>query len=148
MPDNPSILVVDDADDIRLLVRAVLSRAGWHVIEATRGTEVTRKLGNALPDVVLLDVQMPDQDGWATLTGIRREARTADLPVVICTVKAGRADRERGWRLGCDGFLTKPFSIDDLVTAVTAAVSRTPAQRLALRREQLSLISSLEATSS
>jgi CheY-like chemotaxis protein len=127
------VLVVDDAPDVRLLLRTVLSHAGCQVTEASGGREAVSMLRNALPDLVLLDVQMPDDDGWQTLAAIRADPHTADLPVVLCTVKGGVDDQQHGWRLGCDGFVAKPFAIPDLVDTISAVVARSPDERLALR---------------
>lgn len=128
------VLVVDDASDVRLLMRTVLSHAGWRVTEAAGGREAIDLLRQGLPDVVLLDVQMPDDDGWQTLAAIRADPQTADVPVVLCTVKGSDVDQLHGWRLGCDGYLGKPFALPDLVDTVTAVVARSAAERVALRR--------------
>ena len=109
-------LVVDDAADIRLLAELVLSMAGFTVVGAPSGSEALRLLASGdLPDIVVLDVQMPDLDGWETLTRLRNDPRTATLPVVLCTVKGLPEDTLRGWALGCDGYLGKPFDISGLV---------------------------------
>lgn len=138
------VLVIDDASDIRLLVRALLTRADFHVREAESAAAAFDAIARARPDVVLLDVQMPDADGWLVLEALRDDPATADLPVVLCTVRARHADRERGWRLGCDGYLTKPFAIHDLVDEVRAAATRTAAERRAVREQALIELESLE----
>ena len=131
-------LVVDDAPDIRLLADLVLSMAGFTVSAASSGGEALRKLAaGELPDIVLLDVQMPDVDGWETLTRVRADARTADLPVVLCTVKGLPEDTLKGWSLGCDGYLGKPFDINGLVDELHAVLHRTREQRQALRRAKV-----------
>jgi CheY-like chemotaxis protein len=130
-------LVVDDDPDLRTLVRVVLEPRGFDVTEATTGGEALVALHtDALPDVVVLDVQMPDLDGWETLAAIRSQQRTATVPVILCTVRAQQPDVERGWALGCDGFLPKPFSIGQLLDQVTAVCERTAAERAALRSDQ------------
>jgi CheY-like chemotaxis protein len=131
----PTALVIDDAPDIRFLVRHTLQRAGYEVIEAGSGPEaldICRK--GPVPQVAVLDVQMPEMDGWATLERLRADPASANVPVIMCTVKSSAADRARAWELGCDGFLTKPFSIADLVAEVAAATSQTDEQRRQLRR--------------
>jgi two-component system OmpR family response regulator len=131
-------LVVDDAPDIRLLADLVLSMAGFTVTAASSGSEALQKLASGdLPDIVLLDVQMPDVDGWETLTRVRATPRTAQLPVVLCTVKGLPEDNLKGWSLGCDGYLGKPFDIGGLVDELNAVLKRTPAQRLAVRRARV-----------
>ena len=138
------VLVIDDAADIRLLVRALLTRADCHVREADSAAEAFDAIARHRPDVVLLDVQMPDADGWSVLETLRGDPETADLPVVMCTVRAHPGDRARGWRLGCDGYLTKPFAIRDLVGEVMAVVARTPDERRAVRDRALAEHEDLE----
>lgn len=134
-----TVLVVDDAPDVRLLARAVLTRSRFAVLEASGGVQAMAILaaGDPMPDVVVLDVQMPDMDGWDTLTAIRADPATADIPVVLCTVKAHVRDLNRAWNLGADGYLNKPFSIEDLTNAVREVLARAPEQRAAFRRERL-----------
>jgi CheY-like chemotaxis protein len=130
--------VVDDAPDIRLLADLVLSMAGFRVTAASSGSEALRALrGAELPDIVLLDVQMPDVDGWETLSRLRGDPRTAELPVVLCTVKGLPEDTLRGWSLGCDGYLGKPFDIARLVEELHGVLERDPAERRALRLRRI-----------
>jgi len=131
-------LVVDDAPDIRLLADLVLSMAGFRVTAASSGSEALRALeGPDLPDIVLLDVQMPEVDGWETLSRLRGNPRTADLPVVLCTVKGLPEDTLRGWSLGCDGYLGKPFDIARLVDELQGVLGRDPVERRALRLRRI-----------
>lgn len=131
-------LVVDDAADIRLLADLVLTMAGFTVTAASSGREALQMLaGGDLPDIVLLDVQMPDVDGWETLSRVRATPHTADLPVVLCTVKGLPEDTRKGWSLGCDGYLGKPFDIGGLVEELNAVLERTPTQRLSVRRDHV-----------
>jgi CheY-like chemotaxis protein len=127
-------LVVDDAPDIRLLADLVLTMAGFTVTAASSGSEALRLLAQGdLPDIVLLDVQMPDVDGWETLTRVRRDPRTAALPVVLCTVKGLPEDTLKGWSLGCDGYLGKPFDIGALVDELEGVLRRDVVEREAVR---------------
>ena len=82
---------------------------------------------------MLLDVQMPELDGWDTLRGIRAHDDLHELPVVLCTVKSGPVDTALGWTLGCDGYVVKPFAIDALVGEVESVLARSPEDRLAHR---------------
>jgi adenylate cyclase len=134
-------LVVDDAPDIRLLADLVLSMAGFAVTAASSGREALRLLAaDDLPDIVLLDVQMPDVDGWETLSRVRADPRTADLPVVLCTVKGLPEDTLRGWSLGCDGYIGKPFDIAGLVDELRGVLARGPQEREALRRTRFATL--------
>src|SRR3712207_636279 len=131
-------LVVDDAADIRLLADLVLSMAGFKVSGAASGREAFRVLAeNELPDIVLLDVQMPDVDGWETLSRLRADPRTARLRIVLCTVKGLPEDTLKGWSLGCDGYLGKPFDIGGLVEELQGVLQRDEEERLALRRSRI-----------
>ena len=138
------MLVIDDEADIRLLIRTVLSRHGWEVVEADGGIDGCALLAQRKYSVVQLDVHTPQQDGWTTLTQIREHHDTADLPVIMCTVKSQRPDRIRGWTLGCDGFVTKPFTVDELVDELIAVAARSPSERIDVRRANLANLTELK----
>ena len=133
----PRGLVVDDAADIRSLAELVLSMAGFSASAAGSGCQALRRLAEEIPDIVLLDVQMPEVDGWETLSRLRADPRTAHLPVVLCTVKGLPEDVLRGWSLGCDGYLGKPFDISTLVDELQSVLRRDPAERESLRRTRM-----------
>ncbi|HEX9234932.1 MAG TPA: response regulator [Actinomycetota bacterium] len=119
------VLVVDDERDVRELIGRVLALAGMEVRMAADGLEALEALRTGeLPDALVMDIQMPNLDGWATLEAIRGDPETRDVPVVLCTVKGSRADVERGWALGCDAYLTKPFDIDVLVGTVQGILTQ------------------------
>jgi DNA-binding response OmpR family regulator len=133
-----TILLVDDAPDIRLLLRAVLQRSGHHLVDAESGAVALALLDDGLvPDVVILDIQMPGLDGWETLTRMRAHEVGVDVPVLMLSVKASPHDMSRAWQLGCDGYLTKPFDIGDLAREVQAIAAMTPTERSAVRRVRL-----------
>lgn len=140
MSEAPAtVLVVDDAADVRLLARAVLTRDRFDVLEAVGGHQALAVLrsGDHAVDLVLLDVQMPDLDGWETLAAIRRDPALSQTAVLLCTVKAQMRDVCRGWELGCDGYITKPFTITELTDAVRIALARDPDDRMAYRQAML-----------
>lgn len=133
------VLVVDDDPDIQALVSMVLTTGGFEVTTAASGTEALRTLtADPAFAAMVLDVQMPDCDGWTVLEAVRRHPATAALPVVLTTVKGHRLDQRRGWQLGCDGYVNKPFSIDVLQEEIKAVVGRTGEERAALRSDRLS----------
>ena len=134
-------LIVDDASDIRMLVRSVLRGRGFEVTEAANGFEALKVLASSeRPDVIVLDVQMPELDGWDTLAAIRRDDSTVHIPVILCTVRSQPADAERAWLLGCDGFVSKPFPIDVLASQVLAVCDRSVDERVADRERNLAII--------
>jgi two-component system phosphate regulon response regulator PhoB len=124
MAGMATVLVIEDNDDIRLLLESVLSLSGYHVIQADGGPEALALLGEiqVAPDLAILDVEMPDLSGWEVLRAIRSDPVTADLPVILCTVRGSPADLDRGRALRCDGYLQKPFDVDDLIAEVSGVI--------------------------
>lgn len=131
------VLVVDDDPDIRLLLELALGLDGHEVVTAESGGAALERLRD--PDLrerrptVVLDVQMPDLDGWHVLRAIRADDGLHDLPVVLCTVRAGAADVARGWAAGCDAYQPKPFDIAAVSAQVRALDALDPAD---LRRRR------------
>jgi DNA-binding response OmpR family regulator len=115
------ILVVDDDDDIRGLLRALLERAGHEVSEASDGRAGLRELYTISPDLVILDVAMPGLDGWATLERIRE---VTDVPVLMLTARDAELERVRGLKGGADDYVVKPFGRQELVARVEALLRR------------------------
>jgi DNA-binding response OmpR family regulator len=115
------VLVVDDDDDIRHLVGELLRRAGYGVHEAANGRDALRTFHAERPDLVLLDVSMPELDGWQTLERIRE---LSDVPVLMLTARAAGADRGWGLRGGADDYVAKPFAKDELLARVEALLRR------------------------
>jgi DNA-binding response OmpR family regulator len=115
------ILVVDDDDDIRGLLRALLERAGHEVSEAPDGRAGLRELYAAPPDLVILDVAMPGLDGWATLERIRE---VTDTPVLMLTARDAELERVRGLTSGADDYVVKPFGRQELVARVDVLLRR------------------------
>jgi DNA-binding response OmpR family regulator len=115
------VLVVDDDEDIRVLVRELLQRAGFEVLEEANGRAALRVFHASRPDLVVLDVAMPELSGWETLERIRE---LSDVPVLMLTAKDAEADRVRGLRAGADDYVTKPFARDELLARVEALLRR------------------------
>ncbi len=113
---------MEDEDDVRRLVRVLLERAGHTVVEAANGLEAISLLEADAPDLVVLDVAMPELDGWQTLERIRD---LSDVPVLILTARAGELDKVRGLRGGADDYVTKPFGRQELLARVEALLRRT-----------------------
>ncbi|MHB1451395.1 MAG: response regulator [Coriobacteriia bacterium] len=108
------ILTADDNGQIRMLVKAALRSLGHELIEATDGEQALELAIARRPDLVLLDVTMPKLDGWEVLHFMRQRPETVDVPVMMLTTASQTMDLERGAELGCNDYLTKPFSPADL----------------------------------
>ena len=119
------VLAVDDDADIRGLLRELLERAGYEVLVAASGREGLRMLYAASPDLVLLDVSMPELDGWQTLERIRD---VSDVPVLMLTARAAELEKVRGLKAGADDYVTKPFGRQELLARVEAHLRRAGAR--------------------
>lgn len=116
------ILVVDDEERMVRFIRLNLEHDGFQVVEAFRGAQAIDKLRSSLPDLILLDVMLPDIDGFEVLRMIRE---ISSVPVIMLTAKGEEDDRVRGLELGADDYITKPFSPRELVSRVRAVLRRT-----------------------
>jgi DNA-binding response OmpR family regulator len=115
------VLVIDDDEDIRGLVAELLGRAGLLVEQAPDGRAGLRALHQSSPDLVVLDVSMPELDGWATLERIRD---LSDVPVLMLTARGAELERVRGLKAGADDYVVKPFGRQELVARVQALLRR------------------------
>ena len=106
------ILVVDDEKRMVGFIRLNLEQDGFEVIEAFNGTDALNRLRDSLPDLILLDVMMPDIDGFEVLRTIRE---ISQVPVIMLTAKGEEDDKVKGLELGADDYVTKPFSIKELL---------------------------------
>jgi two-component system, cell cycle response regulator DivK len=112
------ILVVEDNENNMKLFRDVLRATGYATLEATTGEEAVELALANQPAVVLMDVQLPGIDGVEALAGLRRDERTASIPVLALTAQAMSGDRDRFLETGFDGYLSKPVDIVELLEAV------------------------------
>jgi DNA-binding response OmpR family regulator len=139
--ENQVILVVDDEERMARFIRLNLEQDGFGVVEAYRGAQAMDKLRTAMPDLILLDIMMPDIDGFEVLRMIRE---ISSVPVIMLTAKGEEDDRVRGLELGADDYVTKPFSPRELVSRVRAVLRRTegsavPSKDLILVDERLKI---------
>jgi len=118
------ILVADDEERMVRFIRLNLEHDGFQVVEAYRGAQAIDRLRSTLPDLILLDVMLPDLDGFEVLRIIRENS---SVPVIMLTAKGEEEDRVRGLELGADDYVTKPFSPRELVSRVRAVLRRTEA---------------------
>lgn len=117
-----NILVVDDSDSIRKLISMYLKRDGYHVFAASDGLEALDLLGQEHIDLIILDIMMPNMDGY-TLT---KELRTANysLPILMITAKETYADKKQGFAVGTDDYMVKPIDFDEMLLRVSALLRR------------------------
>ncbi len=118
---SQTILVVDDEPKLLDLVRTILEKEDFTVIEAHNGYEAVEKVRTGMPDLVLLDVMMPEMDGFEALQEIRKGS---NAPVIMLTVQATESDKVRGLELGADDYVAKPFDHRELVSRVKAMLRR------------------------
>ena len=120
----PTVLVVDDEKDILELLKYNLQKEGYTVLTARNGTEALAKAGTGV-DLVVLDVMMPEMDGWEVCRALRREQSTATIPVVFLTAKDSEVDEVVGLELGADDYITKPVRVRTFLARIKRALRGT-----------------------
>lgn len=134
----PRVLVVDDEDSLRALLRTNLQEHGYEVIEASNGAEALDKVALESPDLVLLDSMMPELDGYGVLGELRKVNRFKNLPVIMLTAKTSEADRVRAFTAGANDFVPKPFYLGELLARMRSVLTT------ARRMQQLVTMSTTE----
>ena len=119
------VLIVEDEPDIRELVVHHLKRDGYLVSAASSGEEALRQVQAAAPDLVLLDLMMPEMDGLEVCRRLRQDPATVSLPIVMLTAKGDEVDRILGLEIGADDYIVKPFSPKELLARVRAVLRRS-----------------------
>lgn len=119
----PVVMVVDDSLTVRKVTASNLSRHGMEVVMAKDGLDALEQMNKKLPDLMLVDIEMPRMDGYELTQQIRSDAATKHIPIVIITSRAGAKHREKAIALGANGYLTKPYQEDELVANVEAFLS-------------------------
>jgi twitching motility two-component system response regulator PilG len=117
------VMVIDDSKTIRRTAETLLKKAGCEVITATDGFEALSKITDQNPDVIFIDIMMPRLDGYQTCALIKNNHLYKNTPVILLTSKDGLFDRARGRIVGSDQYLTKPFTKDELLNAITEHVN-------------------------
>ena len=128
------ILVVDDEPDILSLLVYQFSREGYRVSTAVDGNTAISTARDELPDAVVLDLMLPDVDGYQVLKTLREDEDTRDIPVLLLTARKEEEERIRGFEHGADDYVTKPFSARELVLRVQALLRRAGSEPVARRR--------------
>lgn len=109
-----TILYVEDNFDNRMLVRRVLEAEGYRVVEAENGTQGIERLQSEIPDLVLMDINLPEIDGYEVTKRFKQLPSMAKVPVIAMTANVMKGDREKTLAAGCDGYIPKPIDIDTL----------------------------------
>jgi len=112
------ILYIEDNLDNMTLVRRVLEVEGYEVIEAQTGKDGLDKALKNLPDIVITDINLPDIDGYSVTEHLKKEPKTAHIPVIAMTANVMKKDRQNVINAGCDGYISKPIDIDDLPSQI------------------------------
>ena len=124
------ILVVEDDIDIANMLKIYFSSQGYDVDVATRGAEALDKTRQRMPHLIVLDIMLPDIDGYEVCRRLRTSTRTSHIPVIFLTQKDERSDRLQGLELGADDYITKPFDIEELRLRVQNAIRRAERESL------------------
>jgi PleD family two-component response regulator len=119
---NGKILIVEDDFDISNMLRIFFSGQGYQVDVAARGNDALDQCRKNLPDLVVLDIMLPDMDGYAVCKAMRTTTRTSHIPIIFLTQKDERSDKIAGLELGADDYITKPFDIEELKLRVGTAI--------------------------
>ncbi len=120
------ILIADDEHKIVMTLEYAFRRAGYEIFIARDGSEVLEILKDNIPDVILLDIMMPNIDGYTTLKQIRSNQDYKNIRVILLSAKTGEADIRKGKELGADAYITKPYSIKKLTEKVEELLSENP----------------------
>lgn len=131
------ICIVDDEAKILRFISANLKSVGYEVVTASSGEELLEKYDLISPDLILLDIMMPGQDGFYVLEELRK---FSDIPVIMLTARGNPQDKVQGLNLGADDYLTKPFSLDELFARVNAVLRRSAANSTSQQAETSPII--------
>ena len=135
MSQSGRVLVIDDEEDIRELCRVNLELEGFQVFDAANGRAGLEAVSRHRPDVIFLDLMMPEMDGWDVLRRLKENDATAQIPVVVLTARTGEDDQMRGWQEGILEYVSKPFNPLSLVEwAKRAMEPRDPREEDERRR--------------
>jgi len=116
------ILVVDDSGTARMIEQMALGRASYDVVQARDGAEAVQMAAKEKPDLILMDVMMPNMDGYAACRGIRAQTTTRDIPVIMVTTRGEPVNVETGYASGCNDYVTKPVNTPELLAKVRSLI--------------------------
>jgi two-component system cell cycle response regulator DivK len=124
MTHTPTILHVEDNPDNRLLIRRLLQASGYTVVEAENARRALEFVQDHRPDLILMDINMPDVDGYTLTNKMRALPQVAGVPIIALTANVMKGDRERTLNAGCDGYIEKPIDIDSFLDQVALYLAR------------------------
>ena len=119
------ILIVEDQEDLRAILRTLLTSTGFEVVEAADGEAGVSKAKSELPDLVLMDIQLPVMDGYEAIRRIKADATTARMPLIAVSSFAMKGDEEKARAAGCDAYVTKPYSPMKLLALVKTFLEKS-----------------------
>ena len=137
MPSSPQVLIVDDERDLVRLLEFNLQQAGFETAAAYAGVEALEKVRQRVPDLVVLDLMLPDIPGNEVCRQLKASPRTRHVPVLMLTARTDEVDRVVGFEVGADDFVTKPFSVRELVLRIRAILRRGGGAEADQAREQV-----------
>ncbi len=127
MPQIRVALIVDDDSTCRELVERMLGKKNYEVLSAESGEQALKMLDDSKPDVILLDIMMPNMNGFQVLQKVRESSHHYALPVIMLTAKSGDDDMMTAYQYGSDYYITKPFTADQLTYGIDMVLGRQPA---------------------
>ncbi len=127
---KPRLLIVEDDVDINMMLKIFFNSQGYDVDTAFRGMEALERTRQVMPHLIVLDIMLPDIDGYEVCRNLRKNARTSHIPVIFLTQKDERSDKLKGLELGADNYITKPFDIEELKLYVQNSLTRAERESL------------------
>ena len=122
--EKSTILYVEDNPDNRLLVKRILTAENYRLLEATNAMQAINLLETTTPDLILMDINMPDMDGYTLTTRIRSMSGLERVPILALTANVMRGDKEKTLEAGCDGYIQKPLDVDQLIREIEKFLAR------------------------
>lgn len=123
MPKQKILVVEDDINNLEMLVRRLI-RNDFNVVSANDGVTALKMISEEMPDLILLDIGLPGMDGWQVVERVKRDEKTASIPIIALTAYATREDYEKTMAVGCDHYLSKPIKFDELMTVVQSYLGK------------------------
>lgn len=133
-PEDYTILVVDDIATNVMLLKAILGKAKYRILTATGGREAIERVEAERPDLILLDIMMPDMDGYQVITVLKADERFSEIPVIFLSALHNPEDIVKGFKLGASDYVSKPFNHEELITRVAHHIFIAAAQRIIVRQ--------------